>query len=180
MFAPRTAFLIVALLFTNPVDLSAQQEPFVLQPGDRVRVSAAHAQLYRSACTVLELRLDTLVVDRGGALALPLGSITALDVSRGRKSYTLLGAGIGFAVGFIPLYALCQAGSCGDMDDGVTACCLEIGTMAGALGGLVGGLIGSVKHDQWEEVPLDRLRVSIVPHRNKGIAIIASFRLRQR
>jgi hypothetical protein len=126
---------------------------------------------------VLELRPDTLVLDRDGELAIPLASISKLEVSRGLKSRTVLGGAIGFAVGFLPIFVACQKGGCGDVDG--AACCLEMGVWTGTLTGVVGGLLGSKKVDQWEEVPVDRLRVSIVPHRHRGIAIVASFHLRQ-
>lgn len=175
--SPVGVLLISTLIFVTSLPAAAQEPP--VRPGDRVRVLATAPQMIREVCTVLELRSDTLLVDRDGELAIPLASIRKLEVTRGRKSHTVLGGAIGFAVGFGPMFALCQAGSCGDLDDGVTTCCLELGVWAGTLTGVVGALLGSGKVDQWEEMPVARLRVSIVPHRDRGIAIVVSFHLRQ-
>jgi hypothetical protein len=41
----------------------------------------------------------------------------------------------------------------------------------------VGALLGSNKVDQWEEVPLDRLRLSIVPQRRGGFSVGLSVKL---
>jgi hypothetical protein len=53
------------------------------------------------------------------------------------------------------------------------------GAAAGALGGLVAGaLIGRlVKTDRWQEVPLDRLRVSFEPQRDGrfGLGLSVKF-----
>jgi hypothetical protein len=175
--SPVGVLLISTLIFVTSLPVAAQERS--LGPGDRVRVLATTPRLVREVCTVLELRPDTLMVNWDGELAIPLASIRKLEVSRGRKSHTVLGGAIGFAVGFVPMFALCQAGSCGDLGDGVTTCCLEMGVWTGTLTGVVGALLGSKKVDQWEEMPVDRLRVSIVPHRDRGITIVASFHLRQ-
>ena len=42
----------------------------------------------------------------------------------------------------------------------------------GAVGAVVGALAGAfTKTDRWEEVPLDRLRVSFVPQRDGGFGV---------
>jgi hypothetical protein len=51
----------------------------------------------------------------------------------------------------------------------------EVAAAGGAIGAAAGILIGSsigavIKTDRWEEVPLDQLRVSIVPRRD-GFAL---------
>jgi hypothetical protein len=52
------------------------------------------------------------------------------------------------------------------------------GFVVGGLGGaLIGALIGSAsKTDRWQEVPLDRLRVSLGPQRDGRFGLGASVR----
>jgi hypothetical protein len=176
MLAPRIPCLVVALLLTASAHVFAQEEPPVA-PGDRVRVTVPTNDPDRLVGTVVETGADTCLLavqNRADTLALSFASVTSLEVSRGQKSHELLGGAIGLFVGFLPIYGLCHAGSCGDQSEGVEECCLRAGAVGGAIGGLLGVLIGSVRVDQWEEVPLDQLRVSIVPQRRGGLAVSVS------
>jgi hypothetical protein len=45
-------------------------------------------------------------------------------------------------------------------------------------GALVGGIIGgSSTSDRWEEIPLDELRVSLLPERHGGFAVGVRLKL---
>jgi hypothetical protein len=177
MIAPRIASLVAALVLTASVDLFAQQEPPVA-PGDRVRVTAPNEVSGRFVGTVMKIGADTCVLEvegRAEALALPLASVTSLEVSRGRKSNILKGAGIGLliggAVGIVAGVAACSG-------DGCEYAGATVGSL-GAIGAGVGLLIGtsagaSSSGELWEPVPLDQLRVTIAPHPRGGLAIRVS------
>ncbi len=154
--------------------LSAQQQPRV-EPGARVRVSQCHSELRfngqrrnvceRSVGTLSTLSANTLeVADGADGLVFALASVTRFDVYSGRKSHLWVGAGIGLLAG-------AGAGAvtwtdCGMVDDSQ---CRRYGALLfGGIGAVVGGVVGAFiwKTDKWEEVPLDRLRVSFAPKRD--------------
>jgi len=147
-----------------------------LQSGQRVRVTAADCGLDNQSATFEALRSDTLVLD---TMNCPLVSVTHLDVHRGRKSAAGLAAGIGFGVGTAWAIALLSTPS---ICNPVTPCgagdwAKAIGLLGGISAGL-GGLVGLVfRWDRWEEVSLDRLRVSFVPQRDGrfGLGLSVKF-----
>ena len=112
-----------------------------------------------------------------GSQRFSVASVTRLDVSRGRKSHALLGAGIGFAAGALGAVVFCKVvekGSCDLTDDDIT---LEAALITGAIGGVAAGIAGHfIKTDRWEEVPLERLRVSLTPQRDGRFALGFSVR----
>lgn len=184
MNAPRIVSLTVALLLTASVDLLAQQNPPVA-PGDRVRVSAPSIGIERLVATVLVLKPDTVVVRNREPLALPIASLTKLDVSRDRKSRARFGMIIGFWVGAAAGAVI--AGSLENTEDSEfpdvnpdeTVGALLGGALLGGLAGAgLGALVGStIKTDRWEPVPIDRLRVGVVPDRDRWLALSVRFAL---
>jgi hypothetical protein len=148
----RSAALFLTLLaapFVGTLVAHAQSPP--VEPGTRVRVSAPDLGIRNHVGALQVLNADSIVMEDG--LMFPMASITQLDVSRGRKSWALLGAGVGLVVG---------AGLGG-----------AIGAATGDEGGIAvgGGLVGfglgtaigaGIRSDRWDEVPLDRIRVSLV------------------
>jgi hypothetical protein len=164
-------FVLICIFVGTPTEMVAQ-EP--LASGSRVRVTAPECELRGQAATFRALRADTLVLD---TTECPLASVTRLDVSRGQKSHTVIGAGIGLAAGALGAVIFCEVvekGSCELFDDDIRLeAALITGAIVGALGGFVGYLI---KSDRWEEVPLERLRVSLAPQRDGGIALGFSVR----
>ncbi len=176
MIAPRIALLAGALVLTASIDLFAQQEPPVA-PGDRVRVTAWSVVPGRPVGTIVSLGADTCVValeGRAEPLMLPLASVTRLEVSRGQRSNVgkgaLTGGLIGTALGLlVGGYVSTDPEFFGEDAFAKTVAVL------GGVGAGVGLLIGAMsRSDRWQEVPLDRLRVSTVPHRNGGLAIRVS------
>lgn len=174
MNAPRISPLLTALVLTASADLLAQQAPPVA-PGDRVRVTT-RTKLVGNLVT---LSADTCVLHvegRDASLSLPIASLTKFEVSRGRKSNALKGLGIGFlggaAVGALIGLGLDEEG--GEVSAGTWAL---IGAAPGAVvGAVVGVAVGaSTKTDRWEVVPLERLRVSMIPRRNGAVAIRVSL-----
>ncbi len=164
-----TLKLTVVRLLVPLATLSAQS-PLPIQPG---------TQIFRG---------DTVILD---TTECPLASVTRLDVHRGRHGHPWRGALFGVLtgrligmmigqdteqcknVGWEPCGWLCFNGprdwrykeSCTtDMSLAST-----IAMFGGAAVGLVVGAF--TKTDRWEEVPLDRLRVSIVPQRDGRFAL---------
>ena len=159
-------FVLICILGGASTKIAAQ-EPLV--SGSRVRVTAPDCALRGEAATFRTLRADTLVLE---TTECPLASVTRFDVSRGQKSHALLGAGIGFTAGALGAVVICKVvekGSCELTDDDIT---LEAALITGAIGGLAAGIAGYfIKTDRWEEVPLERLRVSLTPQRDGRFAL---------
>ncbi len=204
MIAPRIALLVAALVLTASVDLPGQQEPPVA-PGDRVRVivrTIDDSDLYlltpgtavrrrrrssshRLVGTLVAVSADTVVLEvegRADPLALPLASVTSLEVSRGQKSRVGKGALIGGVVGAVigGVLGAVSIGICQSPDNThFVPCWLNIPIVAG-LGGAVGAGVGagigaaSGPADRWETVPLDRISVSLRP-RGGGLEVSAKF-----
>ncbi len=165
-----TSMLTVSLLV--PLAALSAQEPPPIEAGSRIRVTAPAAGADKLVGTWLdsdgvELRVQT--EEQPSPLTISLADVTRLEVSNGRKSKWLIGAGIG-AVGGAVLGAALGANMQGDFSDSDKR--IIAATGLGLAGALVGGLVGSqIKTERWEEVPLDRLRVSIVPLRDGRFAL---------
>ena len=166
-------FVLICILGGAPTEIAAQ-EPLVFEPGVRVRVTALDCGLRRRATEFRALRADTLVLE---TTECPLASVTRLDVSRGQRSNAKLGAGIGFAAGALGTVVYCKTADvlgCVLFGDDIT---LELALISGAIGGLAGLLVGHyIKTERWEQVPLERLRVSLAPQRDGGFALGFSVR----
>ncbi len=95
----------------------------------------------------------------------PIASLERLEIPAGRKSHTWLGAGIGLLVGAGAGATLYPESDCGFVE--TTECKLYAALILGGAGAATGAVIGMlIKTDRWEEVPLDRLRVGVMPHRD--------------
>ena len=131
---------------------------------------------WRATLRFRALRADTLVLD---TTECPLASVTRLDVSRGQKSHARLGVIIGAAAGVFGTLAYCEGGNCGlsilyGPENDVTS---VLAIAFGIVGVIVGGNVGNAfKTDLWEEVPLERLQVSLVPQRDGRFALGFSVR----
>ena len=63
---------------------------------------------------------------------------------------------------------------CDLADDDLT---LWVAFVLGAIGGLAGGIAGNfIKTERWEEIPLERLRVSLAPQGDGGFSLGFSVR----
>ena len=172
-------FVLICIFGGAPTEIAAQ-EPLVFEPGVRVRVTAPDCGLRGRATEFRVLRADTLVL---GTTECPLASVTHLDVSRGQKSHARLGAVIGFLTG--ALSGAVIGFSLGDDPPFFgepfpfsARNKAAIGFLLGGGGGaIIGAQIGKAVHgEQWEEVPLERLRVSLTPLRDGGFALGFSVR----
>ncbi len=173
-----TACLALLALLV-PVSLLAQEEA-VVEPGAKVRVMAPSFSSQWLVGTLVEMRADSWVLEvegRDSLLALPLSSVSSLEVSRGQKTRALKGAVIGLVSGagggvLIGLLSDDGPGTYPAKDRALIA-----GVVFSVVGGLTGLGIGyGIKVDRWETVPLDRLRVSIVPQRDGRFAVGFSVR----
>ncbi len=180
----RHATILVAILAFVPLAGATAQ----LRPGERVRVTGHLCPPSFSNCgegqpehrvgTFVAWKADTLVVQSNGdILALPLDSVTTLEVSAGRRSQTGLGAGIGSVTGAV-IGAVVGAASCTDdpfLSPG--QCAFGGGLLFGATGALLGVLVGAgTKTERWVSVPRDRVRVSLGPQRDGRLGLGASVR----
>lgn len=182
----RALTLLTFLALAFFTDAIAQEQP--LLPGQRVRVAhscvAVRDQQTRQTelrdCqttkgSVTALSADALGLSAGDStVSLSLRQISRIEVHRGQKAHTGVGALVGLLVGAVTGgvvgYRQCEEGF---VDVGLcTAAGIGIG---GGVGAGLGALTGSaIKADHWEEVPLDRLRVGVGPHRD-GFGIVASI-----
>jgi hypothetical protein len=116
-------------------------------------------------------RLRVQAEEQASPLTISLTGVTRLEVSQGRKSNALKGLLIGSIVGVSTgvVVGLVVAESCWDHK---VACAAAGTAVVGVTGALVGLGIGALsKSDRWEEIPLDRLQVSIVPQRDGRLGI---------
>jgi len=181
---PSIASLATALALTASANLCAQ-EGLPVAPGDRVRVAAPNIGVEALVATVLTVKPDTIVVQSREPLAVPFAPVTMLEVCRDRKSRARLGMAIGFWTGAIA-GGVIAARSSGDTEDTYWGSNLNLsdGTLLGGalLGGIAGTLLGALvgstfKVDQWEAVPLHRIRVKTVPQRKGKLSVGVNLRL---
>ena len=194
----RHATILVAILAFVPLASATAQEPPPVKVGDRVRVTAPDVR--RREGTVQLLTTDSLVMrpvygawpvysayvapkySAYGApnrLAIPLASITSLELSTPGGSRMGQGALIGLAIGGIG-GAVAAGTACGSdpwFRDAAGACAAIGFGVFGASGALLGAIVGAmITGTRWEEVPLDRLRVSVGPQRDGRFGFGASVR----
>ncbi len=170
------SFAVVSLLVPLQ-NITAQQAP-PIETGSRIRVTAPVLGADKMVGMLVEVdasRLRVQADDQASPMTISLADMTRLEVSQGRKSNALKGLGIGALIGAPIGVALGVAVSSesGDNQCYHNAGCIAIGGAAvGVVGALVGLGIGALlKSERWEEVPLDRLRVNIVPLRDGRFAL---------
>jgi len=191
----RHATILVAILALVPLASATAQ----LRPGTRVRVThppicppyticVGHSSgLRESVGTFLAWKADSLVMESmGDTLAVPQDFVTKLEVSTGRgyskaqmRAGMIGGFFVGSAIGIAIAAVTAPREGCSGVGLKRThGNCLFYGWTLGFLGGsLVGGVIGAgIPGDLWEEVSLDRLRVSFGPQRDGRFGLGASVR----
>jgi hypothetical protein len=168
----RALAILSTLLIALVSDAVTQEQP--LQPGQRVRVTAPDLGINKQAARFDALDGGMLTVTADSTMRCPLLGMTRLDVYRGRQGHPGLGAGIGSAVGaatgVVIGIQLCNSDwLCPDRYMGWAV--LAGAGIGGATGALLGaGIGGLIKTDKWEEVPIDQLRVNMVPLRDGRFA----------
>lgn len=156
-----------------------RQDTFTIAPGAWVRIKAPSVSKRWLIGKIVTINADTLMLrseKQATPLAISLASMTELEVSQGRKSNAgkgrriglLAGAGIGFPLGYAIGEEEVSRGTVG----------ARSAVFFGYIGLLVGAIIGSGTHtDKWQEVPLDRIRLSISPQRHGGLTAGARVRI---
>ena len=175
----RAAPLLLALSALVSLDsLSAQRQP-TIHAGARVRVSAP-SEGYRDLIgTVSGYDGGDIVIKPGNeqsSVSVPLTSITTFKRSRGLKSNAgkgaLIGSLVGGALGAVfgaAAYRECVPVGwldCMMAPESAAQSAAIGGFLMGLMGAGIGALAGAEKTERWEEVPLDRLRVSFAPRRD--------------
>jgi hypothetical protein len=184
------------LLFAPRILLLAQPAPS-LEPGARLRLTypcpregAATAGQERSECrsegTLVLLHADTIALAASGAsVSHGLSAVSRVEVSRGYRAHRLAAAGAGFLLGagvtFVVLNSggstsLCNQSENQDaMNSGE---CLGLAALGGLAGAGLGAIIGGwIRTERWEDVPLERLRVSLTPRTGSllGLSVAVLF-----
>ena len=167
-----------AFLLWSPQSLEAQEQVTV---GALVRITAPSISKDRLVGTVIATTADTFMLRpmrQAEPLAIPLASVTNLEVSKGKKRSIGKGALIGLLVGAstgailgAALYEDCEI--C-DISVNRSDWAFFAGGVFGLGGTVVGALRGARRTDQWQEIPLDRIRVSILPQPQGGLMLSAS------
>jgi hypothetical protein len=173
----------VALAVVPGVTRIAQGQTASLEPGTRLRVTVpceitarptagADRAECRSEGSLVLVRADTVTLDVAGSTTrYGLGAVSRVDVSRGHRSYWLVGAGAGLVVGTGVTFAVLNSGGSTSLcnqsenqDAMSSGACLGLTALGGLAGVGLGALIGGlVRSERWEELPLERLRVSLRP-----------------
>jgi hypothetical protein len=177
--------MLISLIVAPLATIASQQSPSV-KAGDRVRVMAPSVSVSPFVGTFVAIEADSLVVhDSVHTWRLSLASVEQVDFSQGRKSHTLLGAGIGFLVGGgVAVALLYTGGSTSLCDQSANQDAMNSGECIGltALGGLAGAGLGAIiggfiRTERWQGIPLKRLRVSLRPQSESrlGLALAVVF-----
>ena len=194
----RHATILVAILTITPFASATAQ----VRSGERVRVThlpicpadlcVGPRPVRRLTGVFVAYERDTLMLSggpRSDQLAVPLTSITKLEVHRGQqpRGHTALRA-VGGLVSVAALGAAMVGGiglivhaTFNPFDKDLSELELEkdmlrFAVIGGALG-MIGGILGArMLVDRWEEVPLDRLRVNLGPQRDGRFGLGASVR----
>ncbi len=152
---------LLALVIIMPASLAAQQNQD-LSEGIRVRIDGKHVG------AISDLARDTLVLQRatdGGSdsWSVAVADITRLEVSQGKKSNWKTGMWVGTVSG-IAIGTLAGAAACEDSLFSKGECVAMTGAAGMLIGVPLGTLVGAlIKTERWENVPMEVVRVSIVP-----------------
>ncbi len=186
--------LVALLLMARSIELIAQEKSRI-EPGTRVRVTVSKffqkrkddnvspaAPKSRYVGAVVALNADTLVIraeEWPEPLFIPFTYFKKLELSRGRKSRVgkgaltgfLVGTGVGAGLGaaICPSLHYEDSGTMGLTED----ICIPVGVASFALIGTgIGAIVGShISGENWEKVPLEKIRMSILPNHNHGFLI---------
>jgi hypothetical protein len=168
-----SAAAVIVLTSWVPFKARAQEQP--LRPGTPVRLTVPCDRPTRPAddqgsrCRVrgewLGSRADTVSLTvAGSTTAFDLDAVSRLEVSRGRRSHWLVGAGVGFVAGAGATYLVLNSGGStalcdrsANQDAISSGECLGLTAAGGLAGAGLGALVGMLfRSDRWEEFPLAR------------------------
>lgn len=153
-----------------------------LEPGTRIRVEAPTVTDGRTAGSLdsIDAAALHLTLQDGGRLTVPRGAVESIEVSAGRRSHWVRGAGIGALVGlaFSGTLAIVGAnegdGELTSLDNAVYAAFILVTTAGGAV---VGGITGAfIRTEQWKPAPASDVQVGVRPVAGGGLGIGVSLR----
>jgi hypothetical protein len=114
-----------------------------------------------------------------------MNAVSRLEVSRGYRSHRLAGAGAGFLLGGVATFVVLNSGGSTSLcnqsanQDAVAPLeCLGLSALGGLAGAGLGFLVGGfIRTERWQDVPLERLRVSLAPSGGGmlGLAVAVGF-----
>ena len=170
--------LLVLACISGPFAEIAAQDTLTVAVGERVRVSTESGATHEGLLTAMTSGALE-VQGEGGSQRFSVASVRRLDVSGGQKSHALLGAGIGFTAVALGVVVYCKtvefSGCVLPFDDDDVI--LELALIYGGLAGVAGAIVGhAIKTERWEEIPLERLSVSLAPQRDGRFALGFSVR----
>jgi len=176
----RTA--ISTLILLGLAVPATAQETNALSPGTRVRVEAptvTDARATGSLASIDATALHLTLAD-GETLTVPRDAVESIEVSAGRRSHWVRGAGIGALVGlaFSGTLAIIGAnegdGELTSLDNAMYGAFIVVTTAGSAV---VGGITGAlIRTEQWEPVPASGVRVGVRPVAGGGVGIGVSLR----
>jgi hypothetical protein len=176
-----TTITVLSLALTlGTTGEAATQDSDPVAVGERVRVRTTSGMTHVGVVTARAPGAIELQGESGGLLSVPTASMSALEVGR-QRSFAPVGFLVGAGVGALGGLVLCGAkeenctwynfnGTSKDLSGGILASLAVAGAVAGALIGR------GIKTDRWEAVPLERLRVSLAPQGDGGLAFGISAR----
>lgn len=140
------------------------QEPATLLAGERVRLALREQPDRWLIGTVIGQSGDSLRLDERGSrtmLAVPTARLAALQVSRGRRSHTALGALIGFGAG--AAFGILATAATPAINTDVRGYALVAGIFGG-VGAGAGALVGwAIQSERWEPLSPPRVSSRTVP-----------------
>ncbi len=167
----RSFFVLVFM--ASPLAVVNAQTPAAIRPGERIRIVSP---TYTYEGTVVNLSSDTLVVEPdgwGGAVLVPLNSLTRIDVRSGRTwaRGAGLGAILGATLGGVGGALVAVFGEPGMDIGGVVVIALGVG---GGLGALVGAMTATVR---WKDSGVTGSALQTRPVRRPAVHVrFASIR----
>ena len=195
----RQITLLVVVLAATPLTNVLAQDSLP-QPGARLRVTFPCAIDIPPAAAERhgDCQSDgTLALLQGGMITLAtagtnasyrLTDLTRVEISRGKRGHSLVGAGAGLLVGaaatFYLIYypqgsttatEICNPSK--NQDAASTSACLGFMVLGGAVGAGLGAVIGAlIRTERWADVPLEKLRVSLRPPVRGTLGVRVSLR----
>lgn len=191
------AIAALTLLLAPNVTLLAQQVAPSLEPGTRLRLTypcdrggrpapGTESTRCRAVGTLVVLSADTIALTTAeSSTSYGRNAVSRVEVSRGYRSHRLAGAGAGFLLGGVATFVVLNSGGSTSLcnqstnQDAVAPLeCLGLSALGGVAGAGLGFLVGGfIRTERWQDVPPDRLRVSLAPSGGGmlGLAVAVAF-----
>lgn len=181
-FMARTTisvFLLSWVGFSAPL---AGQAENGIEPGTRIRVEAPTVSNDRATGSLESIDATALhlTLEDGGSLSVPRDALRSIDVSAGRRSHWVRGAGIGALAGLVLSSTMAIIGASeGDaeltsLDNAMYGAFILVTTAGGAV---VGGITGAlIRTERWEPVSPAGVQWGVGPTLDGGIGFAVALR----